>query len=72
MVYVVIVGAYEKYDNTPGLIVPGPTTQGYCTVLPTSCQYGFFSPFSDLEHGKIGKSGGAGMYGGAGIRVPTS
>ena len=28
----VIVSAYEKYDNTPGLIVPGPTTRGYCTT----------------------------------------
>ena len=26
-----IVNAYEKYYNTPGLIVPGSTTRGYCT-----------------------------------------
>ena len=40
----------------------------YQLVASTS----FFSPFSDLDHGKIGKSGGAGIDGGAGIRVTTS
>ena len=41
-------------------------------MLPTSCQYGFLLSFSPLEYGKIGKSGGAGIDKGAGIRLPTS
>ena len=41
-------------------------------VLPTSCQYGFLLSFSPLKYGKIGKSGGAGIDWGAGMRLPTS
>ena len=41
-------------------------------VLATSWLNGFLLSFSRLEHGKIGKSRGAGIDGGVGIKVLTS
>ena len=39
----VIVSAYAKYDNTPGLIVPVPTTRGYSTPRPLLATFAYGS-----------------------------
>ena len=75
-IYTVVISSIEIVSQYAGLATNSVTLQSpkgeKKPVLPTSCQYGLLLSFSPLEQGKMVNSGGAGIDGGGGNRLPTS